>query len=333
MLDYIHFAYPHRLWLIPVLLVSLGAWYFFKLRNFNATLKVSVLNDFGPRKITFRTILAYLPPVLNFFIISLLVIALARPQTSSTDEKVEKEGIDIVLSMDISGSMEACDFKPNRLEAAKNVACEFIQARENDRMGIVLFAGESFTQCPLTTDRATLVNLMQHVKNGIINDGTALGLGLANAVARLKDSDAKSKVVILLTDGMNNMGEIEPLTAAEIAASFGIRVYTIGVGTNGTAPYPVVDPWGRKYYEQVQVEIDESTLTKIAQITDGKYFRATNNQTLKDVYQQIDQLEKTKMLSMTVSHANDLFHPFLLWALGLMLFNLIVKLTVGRILP
>jgi len=333
MFDYIHFAYPNRLWLLPILLVGLGVWYFFKLRNFDPTLKVATLSDFGKRRVTFRTVMAYLPPILNFFIIALLVIAIARPQTNSTDEKIEKEGIDVILAMDISGSMQACDFKPNRLEASKQVASEFIQARENDRMGIVLFSGESFTQCPLTTDRPTLINLMAQIKNGIIEDGTAIGLGLANSVARLKDSDAKSKVVILLTDGMNNCGQIEPITAAEIAATYGIRVYTIGVGTNGKAPFPVTDMWGRKTFQQMEVEIDEPTLTKISQITDGKYFRATNNQALKEVYQQIDKLEKTKLESMTITHANDLFHPFVLWALALMFVNIIIRLTVGRVLP
>ena len=333
MFDYIHFAHPGRLWLIPAVLVPLAVWYYFKLRSFNATMKFGTLKDFGANKITLRKILAYMPPLLNFFIISLIIIAIARPQSTSKDETIEKEGIDIIISMDISGSMEACDFKPNRLEAAKNVACEFIQAREDDRMGIVLFAGESFTQCPLTTDRSTLVNLMRQVKNGIIDDGTAIGMGLANAVARIKDSDAKSKVIILLTDGMNNCGEIEPVSAAEIAATYGIRVYTIGVGTNGYAPYPTTDIWGRKVYEQVKVDIDEATLQKIAKITDGRYFRATNNQALKSVYEQIDQLEKTKMLSMTISHATDHFHPFLLWALILMALNILIRMTVGAVLP
>ena len=296
-------------------------------------MKFGTLDDFGANRLTLRKILAWLPPVLNFFIITLIIIAIARPQSTSEDETVEKEGIDIIISMDISGSMKACDFKPDRLEAAKNVACEFIQARENDRIGIVLFAGESFTQCPLTTDRPTLVNLMSQVQNGIINDGTALGMGLANAVARIKDSDAKSKVIILLTDGVNNLGEIEPLSAAEIAATYGIRVYTIGVGTTGTAPYPTIDQWGRKVYQQMPVDIDEATLQQIAKITDGKYFRATNNQALKNVYEQIDKLEKTKMMSMTISRAEDLFHPFLLWALILMVLNVLIRMTVGAVLP
>ena len=333
MFDSIHFAYPNRLWLIPIILGGLAVWYFFKLRNFNATLKVGSLSDFGPRRITLRTVMAMLPPVLNFLTIALLIMAIARPQTITADEKIDKEGIDVILSMDISGSMQACDFKPNRLEASKNVACEFIQARENDRIGIVLFSSESFTQCPLTADKPTLINMMQQVRNGIIQDGTAIGLGLANAVARLKDSEAKSKVIILLTDGCNNAGEIDPITAAELAASVGIRVYTIGVGTNGTAPFPVQDMFGRTVYQQMEVEIDEHTLKQISKITDGKYFRATNNETLKNVYQQIDKLEKTKMESMTISHSTEHFHILLTGALILMFLNILIRLTVGRVLP
>ncbi len=333
MFDSIHFAYPTRLWLIPIILGGLAVWYIFKLRNFNATLKVGTLSDFGPRRITLRTVFAMIPPVLNFAIIALLVMAIARPQTTTADEKVDKEGIDVILAMDISGSMEACDFKPNRLEASKNVACEFIQARENDRIGIVLFSAESFTQCPLTADKPTLINMMQQVRNGIIKDGTAIGLGLANAVARLKDSDAKSKVIILLTDGINNSGVIDPKTAAEVAATFGIRVYTIGVGTNGKAPFPVQDIFGRTVYEQVDVEIDENTLRQISKITDGQYFRATNNETLKQVYQQIDKLEKTKMETMTISHSTEHFHILLVWAMILMFLNIVIRLTIGRVLP
>ena len=200
-------------------------------------------------------------------------------------------------------------------------------------MGIVLFAGESFTQCPLTSDHSTLVNLMSQIKKGIIEDGTAIGLGLANAVARIKDSKAKSKIVILLTDGMNNCGEIDPITAADIAAKFGIRVYTIGVGTNGEAPFPVVDAWGRKFFQNMPVEIDEATLTKISQITDGKYFRATNNQALKDIYSQIDKLEKTKIESMTISHVNEKFYPYLVLALCLLVLKILLRYTLGRVLP
>ena len=332
MFEFTQFAFPNRLWFLLVLL-PLGVWYFFKVKNFSPTLKFSSLEGFGAEKMTFRKILAYVPFVLNFLIIGLMIFAIARPQTTGENQKTEKEGIDIVLAMDISGSMEACDFKPNRLEAAKNVASEFIQARENDRMGIVLFAGESFTQCPLTSDRSTLVNLMSQIKKGIIEDGTAIGLGLANAVARIKDSKAKSKIVILLTDGMNNCGEIDPITAADIAAKFGIRVYTIGVGTNGEAPFPVVDAWGRKFFQNMPVEIDEATLTKISQITDGKYFRATNNQALKDIYSQIDKLEKTKIESMTISHVNEKFYPYLVLALCLLVLKILLRYTLGRVLP
>ena len=332
MFEFTQFAFPNRLWFLLVLL-PLGVWYFFKVKNFSPTLKFSSLEGFGAEKMTFRKILAYVPFVLNFLIIGLMIFAIARPQTTGENQKTEKEGIDIVLAMDISGSMEACDFKPNRLEAAKNVASEFIQARENDRMGIVLFAGESFTQCPLTSDHSTLVNLMSQIKKGIIEDGTAIGLGLANAVARIKDSKAKSKIVILLTDGMNNCGEIDPITAADIAAKFGIRVYTIGVGTNGEAPFPVVDAWGRKFFQNMPVEIDEATLTKISQITDGKYFRATNNQALKDIYSQIDKLEKTKIESMTISHVNEKFYPYLVLALCLLVLKILLRYTLGRVLP
>ncbi|MBQ9212728.1 MAG: VWA domain-containing protein [Bacteroidales bacterium] len=332
MFEFTQFAFPNRLWFLLVLL-PLGVWYFFKVKNFSPALKFSSLEGFGAEKMTFRKILAYVPFVLNFLIIGLMIFAIARPQTTGENQKTEKDGIDIVLAMDISGSMEACDFKPNRLEAAKNVASEFIQARENDRMGIVLFAGESFTQCPLTSDHSTLVNLMSQIKKGIIEDGTAIGLGLANAVARIKDSKAKSKIVILLTDGMNNCGEIDPITAADIAAKFGIRVYTIGVGTNGEAPFPVVDAWGRKFFQNMPVEIDEATLTKISQITDGKYFRATNNQALKDIYSQIDKLEKTKIESMTISHVNEKFYPYLVLALCLLVLKILLRYTLGRVLP
>ena len=332
MFDYIHFAYPSRLWLL-LLLVGLAVWYFFKIKNSHATIKVSNLSDFWGRRITLRTVVAFLPNVFNFFIVASIVVALARPQTITGNEKVTKEGIDVILATDISGSMLAADLKPNRLEAAKQVACDFISARENDRMGIVLFGSESFTQCPLTYDKSTLLTLMSNVKQGMVNDGTAIGLGLANSVARLKDSDAKSKVVILLTDGENNSGEVAPLMAADIAAAFGVRVYTIGVGRNGTAPFPVQDVFGHISYQNQEVHIDENTLKQIAKTTGGKYFRATNNNTLKEVYQEIDQLEKTKMQTMTTTQTHDKFLPFLLVAIGLILINILLKFTVARIIP
>lgn len=332
MFDNIHFANPLRLWLLLILL-GLAVWYFFKIRNSHATLKISNLEDFGGKTVTFRTIMAYLPNVLNFLIITLIIIALARPQTITGDEKITKEGIDIILATDISGSMLAADLKPNRLEAAKQVASDFISSRENDRMGIVLFGSESFTQCPLTSDKSTLLTLMNNIKQGIVNDGTAIGLGLANSVARLKDSDAKSKVVILLTDGENNSGEVAPLMAADIAATFGVRVYTIGVGRNGMAPYPVQDVFGHTSYQNMEVHIDENTLKQIAETTGGKYFRATDNKALKNIYEEIDKLEKTKMQTMTTSHVHDKFMPFLIGAICLIFINLVLKFTVARIIP
>ena len=332
MFEFTQFAYPKVLWLL-LLLVPLGVWYFFKLKNSHPTLMFSNTDDFGGKSITVRTIIAFLPYIFNFLIIAAIIVALARPQSTSSSETVTKEGIDIVMAMDVSGSMLARDFKPNRMEAAKNVASDFIQGRENDRIGIVLFSGESFTQSPLTGDKAALVNLMSAIREGMIEDGTAIGLGLANAVARLKNSDAKSTIVILLTDGVNNMGEIDPLFAAEIASQFGIRVYTIGVGKNGLAPFPVQDPFGRIYYENMEVRIDELTLKKIAEMTDGQYFRATDNFSLKEIYGEIDKLEKTKMQTLTMNKTHDQFMPWLLAAAVLIVVNMLIKMTLGRFLP
>ena len=241
-----------------------------------------------------KTKLKNIPYYLKLVAFSLLVIAIARPQSSTKWEESTTEGIDIIISMDISGSMLAEDLKPNRLESSKNVAMSFISKRINDRIGLTIFSGESFTQCPLTTDHNVLINLFKDVKSGMIEDGTAIGMGLANAVNRLKESNAISKVVILLTDGVNNSGTIAPLTAAEIAKKFGIRVYTIGIGSEGYAPYPFQTPFGIQY-QDVEVKIDEKTLQDIATITDGKYFRAKNNSTLKKIYEDIDLLEKSKI--------------------------------------
>lgn len=332
MFEFTQFAYPKVLWLL-LLLLPLAVWYFFKIKNAHPALTFSSTGDFGNNPITVRKIIAFAPYVLNFVIIALIIVALARPQSTSSSETITKEGIDIVMAMDVSGSMLARDFKPNRLEAAKNVASDFIQGRENDRIGIVLFSGESFTQCPLTADKATLVNLMSAIREGMIEDGTAIGLGLANAVARLKNSDAKSKIVILLTDGVNNMGEIDPVFAAEIAARYGIRVYTIGVGKNGLAPFPVQDPFGRVYYENMEVRIDEPTLKKISSLTDGQYFRATDNFSLKEIYTEIDKLEKTKMQTLTMNKTHDRFMPWLLAAAVLIVVNMLIKMTLGRFLP
>jgi Ca-activated chloride channel family protein len=247
-------------------------------------------------------------------------------------QNVTTEGIDIVISLDISSSMLARDFSPNRLDAAKNVATEFISGREYDRIGLVVFSGESFTQCPLTTDHAVLLNLFRDIESGMIEDGTAIGLGLATAVSRLKESDAKSRVVILLTDGENNRGEIAPITAAEIAKTFGVRVYTIGVGTIGTAPYPVQTPFGTQIRD-VEVKIDEETLQEIADLTDGKYFRATNNEKLVEIYEEIDKLERSKIDVKEFSRKSEEYHRYAFAALLLALVGMFLKVTVFRGIP
>ena len=266
------------------------------------------------------------PFILKIIAFSLLIIALARPQSSISWEESTTSGIDIILAMDISGSMLAQDLKPDRLEASKNVAMEFISKRINDRVGLVIFAGESFTQCPLTTDHNVLINLFQDVKGGMVDDGTAIGMGLATSVNRLKESQAISKVIILLTDGINNSGMVPPLTAAEIAQKFGIRVYTIGVGTEGFAPYPFQTPFGIQY-QDVEVKIDEKTLQDIATLTDGKYFRATNNNSLKEIYKDIDKLEKSKIKITEFHKRSEKFLPFALWALTLLFLAFILQIT------
>jgi Ca-activated chloride channel family protein len=269
----------------------------------------------------------HLSIILRSLAMAALIIALARPQSSLSWQDTTTEGIDIVIASDISGSMLAEDFKPNRLEAGKNIAIDFIQNRPNDRIGLVVFSGESFTQCPLTIDHSVLVNLYADIKNGMIEDGTAIGMGLATAVNRLKDSEAKSKVVILLTDGSNNSGSIPPVTAAEIAKQFGVRVYTVGIGTNGYAPYPVQTPMGVQY-QRMKVDIDEGTLSKIATITGGKYFRATNNSALKDIYEQIDKLEKAKIDVTQYRKKTERFLPFAIIALALLSLEFLTRNTL-----
>ena len=261
-----------------------------------------------------------------------LVFALSRPRSSNNWQTYTSEGIDIVLALDISSSMLARDFTPDRLEAAKEVATKFILERPQDKIGLVIFAGESFTQCPLTTDQAVLVNLLREVKSGVIEDGTAIGLGLANAVNRLKDSPAKSKVVILLTDGVNNRGAIAPATAAELAKTYGIRVYTIGVGTYGEAPYPVQTPFGTQL-QKVPVEIDEEGLQQIAALTGGKYFRATDNNKLKQIYQEIDQLEKSKIEVKHFSKKNEQYFIFGLVGMCLLVLQVLLRYTLLRKIP
>jgi Ca-activated chloride channel homolog len=289
----ITFADPHFLYLL-LIVPAIIAFYILKQRKAYASLRLPGLKPLEKSGTSLRNYLQHLLFAVRTITVILLIIVLARPQSTDKFQDISTEGIDIILTLDISGSMLARDFKPDRLEASKNVATEFISGRPYDRIGLVVFSGESFTQCPLTTDHAVLINLLREIQSGMIEDGTAIGMGLANAVNRIKDSEARSKVIILLTDGINNRGEIAPATSAGIAKTFGIRVYTIGVGTQGMAPYPVQTPFGTQY-QNMPVEIDEAILKEIAQTTGGRYFRATDNNKLVQVYGEIDKLEKSKI--------------------------------------
>ena len=327
----IEFAHPKYLYFL-LLLIPIIAWYIWKQNKYHPSLQISSVkafdNLYSPLEL-FR----HVSIIVRLAVFTLLIIALARPQSKKEWENVDTMGIDIVMALDISSSMLAQDFKPNRLEASKNVAVEFISGRPNDRMGLVVFSGETFTQCPLTTDHSVLINLFKDIKSGMIEDGTAIGIGLANAVKRLKDSDAISKVVILLTDGVNNQGVIDPITAAELAKTFGVRVYTIGVGTMGMAPYPVQDMFGRIVLRNMKVEIDEKTLQQIADLTEGQYFRATNNETLKRIYSQIDQMEKSRISVKEFSRREEKFLPYVIAAIILLAIEFLINKVVLRIVP
>jgi Ca-activated chloride channel family protein len=326
----IEFANPKLLYLL-MLLVPAIAWYIYRHNRVQAELRIPAVAPFTSIRKSMRVYFRHLPFVLRLLVYALLIIVLARPQSTNHWEDETVEGIDIMLGLDISGSMLAGDFSPNRIEASKDVASEFVSGRPNDRIGIVVFAGESFTQCPLTTDHAVLVNLLHEIKVGVIEDqSTAIGLGLANAVKRLKDSNAKSRVVILVTDGVNNAGSVDPITAAEIARTFGIRVYTIGVGTIGTAPYPGLDIFGNIVYQQMEVEIDEAMLKQISSMTNGSYFRATNNQKLKDIYKEIDLLEKSKIDVKQYTKKYEEYRIFAMAALILLLLEIILRTTILR---
>ena len=316
-----------------LLIIPIGIliWHIIKYKSNTSTILFSDTNSIS-KTTTLKQKLKNLPYLLKIAASVLLIIAIARPQSSTNWEESTTEGIDIVLAMDISGSMLARDLKPDRLEASKNVAIDFINKRKNDRLGLVIFAGESFTQCPLTTDHNILINLFKDVKSGMVDDGTAIGMGLATAVNRLKDSKAISKVIILLTDGVNNSGMVPPLTASEIAQKFGIRVYTIGVGTKGFAPYPFQTPFGIQY-QDVEVKIDEKTLQDIAILTNGKYFRATNNNSLKEIYKDIDALEKSKIEITEFHKRSEEFLPFVLWALTLLFLGFILQITYLKQIP
>ncbi len=328
----IEYAHPNYFYLL-LLLVPVIAWYIYKQYSMQATMQISTVEPLLHTPKTIRNYLRHLPVILRSMVFILLVFVLARPQSTNRWENVTTEGIDIVLALDISSSMLAQDFKPDRLEASKDVAIEFISGRPNDRIGLVVFSAESFTQCPLTTDRAVLINLFKDIKSGMIEDGTAIGVGLTNAITRLKDSDAISKVIILLTDGVNNQGSIDPLTAAELAKSFGIRAYTIGVGSMGTAPYPVQDVFGRTFLRDIPVEIDEATLQQIADMTNGKYFRATNNQKLREIYAEIDKLERSKIDVKEFSKKQEEYLWFAISAAMLLLIELLLRYTVLRKIP
>ncbi|WP_428330881.1 vWA domain-containing protein [Mucilaginibacter sp.] len=324
----IEFAHPGFFWLF-ILIPVMVAYYIWRERKLYGYLSVSAVKGFSLPKKSLIPMFRHSGIVLRCLALSALIVALARPQSSLSWQNTTTEGIDIIIASDISGSMLAEDFHPNRLEAGKNIAIDFIKNRPDDRIGLVIFSGESFTQCPLTIDHDVLINLYKDIKNGMIDDGTAIGMGLATAVNRLKDSEAKSKVVILLTDGSNNMGSIPPITAAEIAKQFNVRVYTVGIGTKGFAPYPVQTPFGIQY-QRMPVDVDEGTLTKIANITGGKYFRATDNETLKDIYERIDKLEKAKIDVTQYHKKTEVFLPFALIALLFLLLEFVLRNTVFK---
>ena len=325
-----YFEYPYLLWLLIVPALLAVKYVYDELRDRRPHFRVSVRAPWMAGGSTVLDKVRHIPFIFRIAALCLIIVALARPRSSTKVEKIDTEGIDIAIAMDVSTSMLARDFTPDRISAAKDIAIEFIAQRPSDRMSIVVFAGESYTQCPLTTDRATLINLMKEVSTDLIEDGTAIGNGLATAVARLKDSDARSRVIILLTDGDNNSGEIAPETAAQIAKTYGIRVYTIGVGANGMAPYPVVTPWGIEE-RKIQVEIDEELLKGIAETTGGRYFRATDNTKLQEIYAEINRMEKSKTSIDSFPVYKELFSPFAIAALICLLAELLVRLLLRRL--
>ena len=324
------FEYPKLLWLLAVPVLLLALYVYRQIKDRSPHLRVSVSAPWLAGGNGLLKVLRHIPMALFTAALACLVVALARPRSSTEVEKVDTEGIDIIFAMDVSTSMLARDFSPDRISAAKDIAIEFISQRPSDRMGIVVFAGESYTQCPLTTDRATLINLMKEVQTDLIEDGTAIGNGLATAVARMMDSDAPSRVIILLTDGVNNRGEIAPETAAEIAKTYNVRVYTIGVGANGEAPYPVMTPWGVEV-RNIPVEIDEDLLRKIASETGGKYFRATDNTKLSEIYSEISQMEKVRTTVDSFPVYKELYGGWALAALGCLLLLLVLELFIRRL--
>ncbi|HOY33301.1 MAG TPA: VWA domain-containing protein [Bacteroidales bacterium] len=328
---YIYLAQPWYLLLlliIPILVIH----YFYKHKSSTPDMGYSSSSGIEDIPATWRQRLVHLPFILRMLLIALLIFIIARPQSSLDKSDVRVEGIDILISLDISGSMLAEDFKPNRLEASKDVAMQFIDGRPDDRIGLVIFSAEAFMQCPLTVDHTVLKSFFGQVKSGMITDGTALGDGLGLSVFHIKKSKAVSKVIILLTDGINNTGSLDPLTAAEIAKKFGIRVYTIGVGTMGKAPYPFQTSFGIQY-QSIDVQIDEKLLKEVATMTGGKYFRATNKKKLEEIYDEINKLEKSKIDVTRFQNKKDEYFVFILAAIGILIIEIILRLTMFKKIP
>jgi Ca-activated chloride channel family protein len=326
--QHLSFAQPYY-FLFLLLLPFLFWWQWKNKKSIHPNFRITSLKGLGGFKPNWRVRLKPILIILRSIALISIIVALARPQSSNVTESIDSDGIDIVLSIDVSGSMMAEDLKPNRIESAKQVAMDFIDKRENDRIGLVIFSGESFTQCPITIDHGILKEQLATIKSGMLQDGTAIGMGLATAVDRLRNSKAKSKIIILLTDGVNNTGLIDPSTALEIAKAYKLRVYCIGVGTRGQAPYPVQTPMGIQK-QMVPVEIDEALLKNISNQTGGKYFRATSNNSLASVYKEIDKLEKSKVEVSSFKHFTDLFLPFAVLALICLAIEMILRYSVFR---
>lgn len=330
-MEIIRYENPQMLWLLLVLVPMIG-YYIFRTYQGRASVQISSIGGVVTRH-TYRYYLRHIPFLIRMCVVALLVVTIARPQTSEDKTNVNAEGIDIVMALDISGSMLARDFQPDRITAAKEITSQFVIERPTDRIGLVVFAGEAFTQSPLTTDHVSLVNLLNEIQSGMIQDGTAIGNGLATAVNRLKESKAPSKVIVLLTDGVNNSGQIDPMSAADIAVEYGLRVYTIGVGTEGVAPYPAYDAWGNMTYQMSKVEIDEKLLTEIADKTGGRYFRATDNTKLAAIYSEINKLEKAKVEVENFTKYSEAYHLFLLLAIALLALELVCRYVIFRQIP
>ena len=330
----IHLAHPGWLWLLPVLMIPLIAWYIYSQDKNEPEMNVSSTRAFDGMGTTWKVWLKHLSFALKLGALACLIVILCRPQTKNSWSTSDVEGTDIVIALDVSTSMLAKDFSPNRLESAKKVAIQFVSGREHDNIGLVVFAGESFTQVPMTMDNAMLINAIGQIGTDLLEDGTAIGDGIATAINRIRDGKAKSKSIILLTDGSNNTGVVAPNTAAEIARKYGIKIYTIGVGSNGTADYPVaIDFAGNIQYQRMPVVIDEATLQKIAATTGGKYFRATSGSVLRSIFKEIDQMEKTQMDVQRFTHTEDHYEPWALLLLALLLLSLLLDYTLLRHIP